>query len=78
MGEDDERPNGQAAQSEEPEEDPDTVAARLWALVGLRIYGLYTGLPVCRSALHCSLLTDLPLYCMAGQVSPAEPLECGD
>ncbi|CAK0783391.1 hypothetical protein CVIRNUC_006590 [Coccomyxa viridis] len=33
MGEDDERPNGQAAQSEEPEEDADTVAARLWALV---------------------------------------------
>ena len=33
MGEDDERPNGQAAQAEEPEEDPEAVAEQLWNLV---------------------------------------------
>ena len=52
MGEDDERPNGQAAQCEEPEEDADTVAARLWALVCSQDLGLHIGLHVFQSALH--------------------------
>ena len=52
MGEDDERPNGQAAQSEEPEEDADTVAARLWALVCSQDIRLFIGLHVPQCALH--------------------------
>ena len=52
MGEDDERPNRQAAQSEEPEEDSDTVAARLWALVGSQALKAYVSLHVRQPALH--------------------------
>ncbi len=44
MGEDDERPNGQASQAGEPEIDADTVAHELWRTVG---FGCASSLPEC-------------------------------
>jgi hypothetical protein len=39
MGEDDERPNGQA-QAEESEEDPEAAALELWSMVGSAVLHL--------------------------------------
>ena len=47
MGEDDERPNGQASQAEEPDIDADTMALELWRTVGALAVVL-----VCANALH--------------------------
>ena len=45
MGEDDERPNGQASQAEEPDIDADTMALELWQTVGFTCASFFARTP---------------------------------
>ena len=74
MGEDDERPNGQASRSVEPEIDPEDVAIELWRAVNclhpsLRCPFTLSGCASCTTdALHATQACSCLLLLNAGQV----------